>query len=156
MAESEEELKGILMKVKEESKNTGLNLNIQKVRSWHLVPSLHGKKMGNKWKEWQTLFSWAQKSLDDDCSHEIKRHLFLGRKYDKPGQHIKKQRYHFADKVPHSQSYDFSSSHAWIRELDDKEGWVLKNWYFWIVVLEKTLESLLDSKEIKSVSPKLN
>ena len=51
MAESEEELKGILMKVKEESKNAGLKPNVQKVRSWHLVPSLHGKKMGNKWKE---------------------------------------------------------------------------------------------------------
>ena len=55
-----------------------------------------------------------------------------------------------------SQSYGFSSSHAWMWELDHKEDWVLKNWYFWAVVLEKTLESLLDSKEIQPVHPKGN
>ena len=71
---------------------------------------------------------------------------------------IKKQRHqhHFADKGPSSQSYGFSSSYVWMWELDHKVGWVLKNWYFWIVVLEKTLESLLDSKEIKPVYPKGN
>ena len=60
MAESEEELKSLLMKVKEESEKVGLKLNIQKMASWHLVPSLHGKQMG---KQWLTLFSWAPKSL---------------------------------------------------------------------------------------------
>ena len=76
--------------------------------------------------------------------------------YDKPRQYIKKQRHHFVNKGPHSQSYGFSSSHVWMWEFDHKEGWVLKNWYFWIVVLEKTLESPLDSKEIKPVNPKGN
>ena len=63
--------------------------------------------------------------------------------YDKPRQCIKKQRYHFANKVPSSQSYSFSNSHVWMWELDHKEGWVLKNWCFQTMVLEKTLESPL-------------
>ena len=66
-------------------------------------------------------------------------------------QHIKKKRHHFADKGLHSQSYGFSSSHVPIWELAHKEGWALKNWCFWIVVLEKTPESSLDSKEIKQL-----
>ena len=78
------------------------------------------------------------------------------RKYYKPRQHIKKQSYHFANKGPCSQSYGFSSSHVWMWELDHKEGWVPKNWCFWIVVLEKTLESPLDCTEIKPVSLKGN
>ena len=73
--------------------------------------------------------------------------------YDKPRQCIKKQRHHFANKGPYSQSYSFSSSHAWLWELDHKEGWAPKNWSFWTVVLEKTLESPLDCK-IKPVNPK--
>ena len=68
--------------------------------------------------------------------------------YDKPWQHIKKQRHHFADKGPYSWSYSFSSSHVWMWKLVHKEGWELKNLYFWIVVLEKTLGSPLDCKEI--------
>ena len=74
--------------------------------------------------------------------------------YDKPRQHIKKQRHYYADKGPYSQSYGFSSSHAGLWELDHKEGWVPKNWCFWTVVLEKTLESPLDCKEIQPVHPK--
>ena len=74
--------------------------------------------------------------------------------YDQPRQHIKKQRHYFANKVPSSQGYGFSSSHVWMWELDCKEFWALKNWCFWTVVLEKTLETPLDSKEIKSVHPK--
>ena len=76
--------------------------------------------------------------------------------YDQPRQIIKKQRYCFANKGPSSQSYGFSSSHAWMWELGHKEVWVLKNWCFWTVVLEKTLESPLDCKEIKPVNPKGN
>ena len=71
--------------------------------------------------------------------------------YDQLRQHIKKQRYYFANKGLSSRGYAFSSSHVWMWELDYKEIWVLKNWYFWTVVLDKTLESLLDCKEIKSV-----
>ena len=66
------------------------------------------------------------------------------------------QRHHFADKGSNSQSYGFSNSHVWIWELDCKESWALKNWCFWTVVLEKTLESPLDCKEIKPVNPKGN
>ena len=76
--------------------------------------------------------------------------------YDQPRHHIKKQRYYFASKGPSSQSYGFASSHVWIWELDHKEGWVPKYWCFWTVVLEKTLESPLDSKEIQPVHPKGN
>ena len=75
--------------------------------------------------------------------------------YDKPRQHVKKQRYYFTDKSPSSQSCGFSSSHVWKWELDHKESWVLKNWCFWTVVLEKTLESPLDCK-INPVNPKGN
>ena len=100
------------------------------------------------WKQWQIFFSWAPKSLQmvtaamkDTCS--------LEKNYDKPRQYIKKQRNHFADKGPSRQSYGFSSSHVWMWELDHREGWAPKNWCFWIVVLENTLESPLDGKKIK-------
>ena len=73
-----------------------------------------------------------------------------------PRKHIKKQRQQFADKGRYNQGYGFSSSHIWMGELDHKEGWVPKNWCFWSVVLEKTLESPLNSKEIKPVHPKGN
>ena len=78
--------------------------------------------------------------------------------YDQPRQHITKQRHYFANKGPSRQSYTFSNSHIWVWELDCKESWVLKNWCFWTVVLEKTLESPLDCKEIhqsilKEISP---
>ena len=76
--------------------------------------------------------------------------------YDKPRQHIKKQRHHFANKGPYSQSDCISSSHVWMWELNYKESWKSKNWCFWIVMLEMTLESPLDSKEIKPVNPKWN
>ena len=76
--------------------------------------------------------------------------------YDQPRQHIKKQRYYFADKGQYNQSYGFSSGHVQMWELAHKEGWVPKNWCFWTVVLEKTLESLLDSKEIQLVYSKGN
>ena len=69
------------MKVKEESEKVGLKLNIQKLRSCHLVPSLRGKQMGKQWKQCQTLFFWGSKiTADGDCSNEIKRRLLLGRK----------------------------------------------------------------------------
>ena len=73
--------------------------------------------------------------------------------YDQSKQHIKKQRHYFANKDPSSQSYGFSSSHVWMWELNDKEGWALKNWCFWTVVLEMTLESPLDNEEIQPVHP---
>ena len=82
MAESEEELKSLSMKVKEEGEKAGLKLNIQKIqRSWHPVPSFHGKQMEKKWKQWQILFSWASKSLwMVTAAMKFKRCLLLGRK----------------------------------------------------------------------------
>ena len=74
--------------------------------------------------------------------------------YDKPTEHIKKQRHHFADKSPSSQSYGFYRSLVQMWELDYKESWAPKNWWFRTVVLEETLESPLESKEIKPVNPK--
>ena len=76
--------------------------------------------------------------------------------YDQPKQHIKKQRHYFANKILSSQGYGFSSSLIWMWELVYKESWVLKNWCFWTVVLEKTLESPLDCKKIQPVHPKGN
>ena len=74
--------------------------------------------------------------------------------YDQPRQHIQKQRHYFANKGPSSQGYGFSSSHVWMWELDCEQSWVLRNWCFWTVVLEKTLESPLDCKEIQPVHSK--
>ena len=104
------------------------------------------------------IFLGSKITTDGDCSHEIKGLLLLGRKamYDQTRQHIKKQRCYFANKSPSSQSYGFSSSYVWMWELDHKESWVPKNWCFWTVVLEKTLESPLDCKEIQPVHPKRN
>ena len=97
----------------------------------------------------QILFSWASKSLQMVTAA-------MEEKLDQPRQHIKKQRHYFACKGPSSQSCGFSSSYVWVWELDHKEGWKPKNWCFWTVVLEKTLESPLDCKEMKPVSPKGN
>ena len=104
------------------------------------------------------LFLGSKITADGDCSHEIKRRLLLRKKSnDQPRQHIKKQRHYFAEKVPSSQSCGFSSGHVWVWELDHKEIWVLKNWCFWTMVLDKkTPECPLDCKEIKSVKPKGN
>ena len=91
----------------------------------------------------------AAMKLKDTCS--LKEKL-----WPTQGQHIKKQRRYFANKSPSSQSYSCSSSHVQMWELDYKESWVQKNWCFWTVVLEKTLASPLDCKEIKLVNPKGN
>ena len=98
------------------------------------------------------IFLGSKVTADGDCSCEIERRLLLGRK-GKPGQQVKRQRHHFAHKGPQSQSYGFSSSHVWMWELGHKESWAPKHWCFRIVVLEKTLESPLGSKEIKPVNP---
>ena len=76
--------------------------------------------------------------------------------YDQLRQHIEKQRHYFANKGLFSQGYGFSSGHVWMWELDCEESWAPRNWCFWTVVLEKTLESTLDSKDIKLVSPERN
>ena len=112
--------------------------------------------MANRWgnsgnSSW-LYFCGSKNTADGDCSHEIKRRLFLGKNInDQPKQHIQKQRYSFAKKGLTSQGYGFSSSDVWMWELYYKESWALKNWCFWTVVLEKTLESPLDCKEIQPV-----
>ena len=111
--------------------------------------------MGEKCKQWQTLFSWAPQSLwMVTGAMKLKDACSLEESYDKPRQCIKKQRHHFANKGPSSQSCGFSSSHVWVWELDHKKGWVWKNWCFWTVVLEKTFESPSDSRVIQPVYPK--
>ena len=102
------------------------------------------------------IFLGSKITADGDCSHEIKSTCSLEKSYDQFRQHIKKQRHYLANKGPSSQSYGFSSSHIWIWELDCEESWAPKNWCFWIVVLEKTLESPLYYKEIQPVRPKGN
>ena len=100
------------------------------------------------------IFLGSKITADGDCSHEIERCLLLGRKAMTKLDSILKSRFYFADKCLSSQSYGFSSSHVWMWELDYKESWAPKNWCFWTVVLEKTLESPLDCKEIQPVHPK--
>ena len=111
--------------------------------------------MEKQWKQWQTLFSWAPKSLQMvTAAMNSKDAYSLEEKLWPTKQHIKQQRHYFANKGPSSQGYGFSSSHVWMWVLDYKESWAPKNWCFWTVMLEKTLESPLDCKEIQSVHPK--
>ena len=103
------------------------------------------------------IFLGSKITADNDCSHKFKRLLAPWKEsYYKPRQHIKKQRHYFANKGLYSQNYSFSSSHVWMWELYYKESQYLKNWCFSTVLLEKTLESPLDCKEIQPVYPKGN
>ena len=111
--------------------------------------------MGKLWKHWETLFWGAPKSLRMVAAAMKLRLLLLGRKVMTNLDSILKSR-DITTKGSSSQSYGFSSSHVWMWELDYKENWVLKNWCFWTVVLEKTLESPLACKEIQTVHPKGN
>ena len=141
------------MKVKEESEKVGLKLNIQKIMASGPITSweIDGETVSG------FIFLGSKITADGDCSHEIKRRLLLGRKVMTNLDSILKSRdIYFANKGPSSQDYGFSSSHVWIWELDYEESWALKNWGFWTVVLEKTLESPLDCKEIQPVHPKGN
>ena len=112
--------------------------------------------MGKQWKLWQTLFWGTQKiTADGDCSHEIERCLLLGRKIMTNLDSILKSRdITLPTKVHLDKAMVFSSGHAWMWELDYKESWALKNWCFWTVLLQKTLESPLDCMEIQPVHPK--
>ena len=114
-------------------------------------------QMGKPWKL-STLFLGGSKiTADGDCSHEIKRHLFLGRKVMTNLDSILKSRdITLPTKVCLVKAMLFSSSHVWMWELDYKGSWVLKNWCLWTEVLEKTLESPLDCKEIQPVHPEGN
>ena len=112
--------------------------------------------MGKQWKTVRDFILRGSKiTADGDCSHEIKILAAWKKSCDQPRQHIKKQRHYFANQGPSNQSHGFSSSHVWMWEWEHKESWVPKNWCFCTVVLEKTLESLLDCK-IQPVHPKGN
>ena len=102
------------------------------------------------------LFLGSKITVDNDCSHEIKRCLLLRRKAMTNLDSIFKSRHYFAYKHPYRQSYCFSNSHVRIWELDNKKGWALQNWSLQTVVLKKTSESPLNSKEIKPVNSKGN
>ena len=112
--------------------------------------------MANRWGNSGNsgrLYFWGSNiTADADCNHEIKRYLLLGRKVMTNLDSIFKSR--DITLATSSQGYGFSSSHVWMWELDYKESWAPKNWCFGTVVLEKTLESPLDCKEIKTVHPK--
>ena len=124
MAESKEQLKNLLMKVKEESEKVDLNLNIQKTKIMASNPitswQIDGETMET---ETEFILGGLQNTADGDCSHEIKRHLLLGRKaMTNLDSMLKSSMYSFANKGPSSQIYGISSSHIWMGELDHKES----------------------------------
>ena len=140
------------MKVKEESEKSGLKINIQKIKIIESTPITSWQKDGEKVETVSDfVFLGSKITVDGDCSHKTKSLAPWKKSYDKPRKHMKKQRHYFADKGPYIQRYGFSSSHVQMWELDHK-GWVPKNGCFQIVVLDKILESPMDSKEIKSVN----
>ena len=146
------------MRAKEESGKAGLKFNTQKAKSMTSNP-ITSQQIEEKKVEIVTdfiflgskitvdfIFLGSKITVDGQCSHEIKTLVPWNKNYDKPRQLIKKQRHHFADKGPYSQSYGFPVV-MYGCELDHKEDWAPKNWCFQTVVLEKTPENPLDSKE---------
>ena len=143
------------MRLKNRVKKTDLKLNIKKSKIVASSPITSWRIDGKMWQQWQILFSWAPEWLQIvTAAMKLKKKKKLlapwKKSCDTPRQHSKKQGHHFANKGPSSQS------HLWMWELDHKEGWVPKNWCFQIMVLEKTLESPLGSKEKKRVNSKGN
>ena len=142
------------MKVKEESEEVSLKLNIQKTKIMAPGPITSSKIDGETMETVSDFISLGSKiTADGDRSHEIKRRLLLGRKVMTNLDSIFRSR-DIANKGPSSHGYGFSSGHVWMWELDCEESWVPKNWCFWTVVMEKTLESALDCKKIQPVHPK--
>ena len=143
------------MKVKEES---GKNwLKAQHSKNWdHGIQSHHfvANRWGNSGNSERLLHFGAPKSLHVVTA--VMTCLLLGRKAMTNLDSMLKSRHYFADKGPSCQISDFSRGHVWMWELDHKESWALKNWGFWTVVWEKTLESPLDSKEIQPAHPEGN
>ena len=140
------------MKVKEENEKVGFKLNIQETKIMASGPitswQIDGETAADYFFGLQNHCTWWLQPWNKKMFAPWKT------SYDQHRQHIKKQRHYFANKGSSYQSYSFSSSHVWMWELDDKESWVLRNWCFWTVVLEKTLESPLDCKDIQPVHPK--
>ena len=145
------------MKEKEKSEKAGLKLNIQKTKIMASSPITWWQIDGETMETLTYfLFLGLKITADGDCSHDVKRHLFLGRKAMVNLESILKSRDILCWQRLSSQSYGFFSSRIWMWELDHKESWAPKNWCFWTVLLEKTLESPLDSREIKPINPKGN
>ena len=143
------------MKVKEESEKVGLKLSIHKtnIMAFSPIPS---------WKiDGETVAGFIFRGLQNHCRWWLqpwnsKTLAPWQESYDQPRQHIKKQRHYLVNRGLSSQGYGFSSCHVWKWELEYKENWALKNWCFWTVVLEKTLESPLDCREIQPVHPEVD
>ena len=144
------------MKVKEENEKVGLKLNFQKTKIMASSPTTSWQIDGETREIVTDFIFWGSKiTADGDCSHEIKRRLLFVRKPMTNLDSILKSRdITLLDKGVSRQNYGFSGSHIWMWALDHKEGWTPKNWCCWTVVLEKTLESPLDCKEIQPVHPK--
>ena len=143
------------MKVKE-SEKVGLKLNIQKTKIMASGPITSWQIDGGNSGKSDRLYFWG---LQNHCRWWLQpwnQKTFTPWKesYDQPRQQIIKQRHYFANKGPSSQGYGFSSGHVWTWELDYIESRVPKNWCFWTAVLEKTLESPLDCKQIQPVHPR--
>ena len=125
--ESEEELKNLLMRMKEESERAGLKLNIQKLRSWHPVPSLHAKRWGESGNSDRFNFLGLQKRYKWSLQPwNLKMIVPRKKSIDKGRQCFKRQRHHFANDYLYCQSYGSSSSHVHLWEFDDKESWKKK------------------------------
>ena len=134
-----------------------LKLNIQKTKMMASGPITSWQIDGETMETVAHLgFLGFKITADGDCNHEIKRRFLFGRKAMTNLNSILKSRDITLPAKVSSQSYGFSTSHVWMWKLDYKESWALKNWCFWTVVLDKTLESPLDCKEIKQVNPKGN
>ena len=146
------------MNMKEESEKVGLKLNIQKTKIMASGPITWWQIDGETVQTvTDFIFGGSKIIADVDCSHEIKRHLLLGRKVMGNLDSILKSRaITLPTKVCLVKTMVFSSGHVWMGELGHKKSWALKNWCIWTVVLEKTLESPLDCKEIQLVHSKGN
>ena len=147
------------MKVKEESEKVDLKLNIQKIKVMALGSITSWQIDGETVETVRDfIFSGSKIAVDGDCSHEIKTLAAWKKNCDQPRQHIKKQRHYFANKGPSSQGYGFSSSHVWMWELDYKERWAPKNWWFELWCWRRLLRVPLTARRsnwsiLKEVSP---
>ena len=155
MAESEEELKRLLMNVKEESKKAGLKLNIQTTKVMASGPTTSWKIEGEKVETVKDIIFLGSKiTADGDYSHKIKRHLLLEKSVTNPDSILKGR--NFADKGSYIQSYGFSSSLVQMWELDHKEGWVPNNWCFDLQCWRRLLRVPWTARISKPVNPKGN
>ena len=147
--------KSLLMKLKKESKKAGLKLNIRKTKIMASSPIISWKLEGEKVKTVTDFIFWDSK-ITCEWWLQLRNSNTLApwkKSYDKFRQCVKKQRHHFADKGMYTPSYDFSSSHVWMWELDHKEGWAPKNWCFQIVVLRVPLTARSNQSVLKEINP---